>query len=146
MINILKSPILTFLKKPSTILIVHILFTALQLGSATIYGEKGTVFLARIGGFLLYSVFTYLALKKNKIALWIMAISIFVPGVLGFITGVFFVSISQYLIKPLFIIISAYFIFGGIILLPLKKNSATKDEYKCKGARSQHLTFGKKEC
>ena len=91
MINILKSPIFSFLKKPSSILMVHILFRALQLISAAIYGEKGNVLLARFGGLLLYSVFTYMALKKNQIGLWIMAISISVTGVGGFITGIFFV-------------------------------------------------------
>ena len=129
MINIIKSPRFIFLKKSSTILIVHILLRALQLSSAAIYGEKDTVFFARISKFLLCCVLTYMALKKYKIIIWIMAIWIYVTGVSGFIAGVFFVSISQYLLKPFSILISAYFIFGGIILLPLKREQGVQEEY-----------------
>jgi hypothetical protein len=95
------------------------LFTAIQLGSAVFYEEATNIILARTGGFIVSCILAYLAWRGKKVAVWVMAILILITGFGGFAVGVFAVSISQYILKPFVTIISIYFIFGGIALLPI---------------------------
>lgn len=119
--------VFSFFKSPSAILAIHFLFKAIQLGFAAFYDHENPVILIpRTGVFIFIGILSYLAWKKKTVAIIFMVIMILISGLGGFISGIFVVPLSQYFFKPFAIIISAYFIFGGIHLFFFRKELIQK--------------------
>lgn len=66
---------------------------------------------------IVYGAFSFLALRGNGIAAWVMIASILVSGVGTVLVGVFVIAAAQAAIKATFILLGLYFIYGGIDLL-----------------------------
>ena len=81
-----------------------------------------------IGPFALffYCFISYLAYRRNKIALWLMIFSLFVSGMGGLILGIFTVPISQIALKIIFTVVGIYFVFGTFKLYTSLQSSINK--------------------
>jgi len=66
---------------------------------------------------IIYSIFVFFTFRRNKIATWIMIISILLSGVGGFLIGALLTPIDQIAMKVIFILLGIYFIQGGIKLI-----------------------------
>ena len=67
--------------------------------------------------FLTYLLLVYLTLKNIKLVTWLMAAVLLLTGVGSTILGIFRIDWEQYVVKPYFVIMGLYFIFGSIALL-----------------------------
>ena len=66
---------------------------------------------------VVYSTLTFLAFRGNKIATWIVIISVLLSGIGTFMIGVFLIAVNQAAMKTIFVLLGLYFIYGGIALL-----------------------------
>ena len=66
---------------------------------------------------LVYSALTFFAFRGNKIAAWIVIISVLLSGIGTFLIGVLLVTANQAAMKTIFVLLGLYFIYGGIALL-----------------------------
>jgi ribose/xylose/arabinose/galactoside ABC-type transport system permease subunit len=64
-----------------------------------------------------YSTLTFLAFRGNKIAAWIVIISVLVSGIGTFLIGIFLVAVNQVAMKSIFVLLGLYYIYGGVTLL-----------------------------
>jgi hypothetical protein len=74
----------------------------------------------KIFSFVTYAVIAVFTYRGVKIVRWLMAAIILLSGIRASILGLFRIGWHQYFIKPSFIVLGLYFIFGGIVLLRLK--------------------------
>ena len=113
-----KTNIFSFLTTISAVLFVYLLLRSGQYIYTLIYASESTLLIVvRTLVLLSYFVLSYLTYKRNVIAAWVMVILLLLSGVTTFSIGILTVPIAQYMIKYLYIIMGAYFLYGGIILL-----------------------------
>ena len=79
------------------------------------------LFALKILSFTAYAVIAYFTFKGIKIFRWLMAVIVLLTGIHGSILGILGIEWRQYFIKPYFIVLGLYFIFGGIVLFRLNK-------------------------
>lgn len=122
-------PMVGVLKKTKVIVTAYIVLKVVQSAYAvSLFGEIG----GQAVGFKFLDLITIILLvfftdKDKIVAKWILAALILFSGVHGFIMGIFAVPLSQYVLKPLFIILGIYFSFGGILLIKKTKNKEIWD-------------------
>ena len=66
---------------------------------------------------MVYSALTFLVFRGNKIATWIVIISVLMSGTGTFLIGVFLIAVNQAAMKTIFLLLGLYFIYSGIALL-----------------------------
>ncbi|OPY75704.1 MAG: hypothetical protein A4E64_01817 [Syntrophorhabdus sp. PtaU1.Bin058] len=76
--------------------------------------QNSTIYLLML---IVYSILTFLTFRGNKIAAWVVIVSILLSGIGAFLIGIFFITINQVTIKVTFILLGLYFMYGGIKLL-----------------------------
>ena len=116
MSNIMKK-LTIFFNHKSIILFYLSLSIFILLYSALFQKEVNNILLARAIFIIIYSAISVFAIKKNRVAIWIIAVIIFISGLWILMISLFFTSINQYILKVLFIIISVYFFCAAFILL-----------------------------
>jgi len=80
---------------------------------------------------ILYSILSFLAFKGNKVATWMVIISIFLSGIGTFLIGIFLIPINQATMKVTSVLLGLYFIYAGIELVSgEKKRRAVEDDRK----------------
>ena len=82
--------------------------------------QNSTIYLLML---IVYSTLIFLVFKGNKIATWIVIVSVLLSGVGAFLIGVFLIAVNQATMKVTFILLGLYFICGGIKLLTGEKMS-----------------------
>lgn len=75
--------------------------------------------------FLIYCSLSYLAYRRNKVALWIMILVIFTSGTGGLILGIVFIPISQAVLKAAFVALGVYFLYGAYKLYESRHTEKT---------------------
>jgi hypothetical protein len=117
------------LKCKGTILLSYIVLKAYQLGYSIVYSlESSRIILVRTVGLVVFSILAILTYKNIKVARWLMGLNLLIIGLANLVLGIFGISISQYVLKPFTIIIGAYFMYGGWILLSPQKQSIGSEE------------------
>ena len=66
---------------------------------------------------IMYSIIVFFTHRGNRIARWIINISVLLSGISTFLVGVFYVTADQAIMKGIFIFVGLYFTIGGIKLL-----------------------------
>ena len=66
---------------------------------------------------IVYAALAFLTFRGNKIAMWIVTVSVLLSGIGTFLIGVFLIAVNQGAMKAAFILLGLYFIYGGIKLL-----------------------------
>ena len=109
-----------FVKERKVILISFLLFHFIiyifYLGRYSQNSHWIEMVILRSSLLLLYFATIIFALKKYKFAIKIMAIVLVVSGAWNLIFGAIGISLSQYILKAIGIIMGLYFIYGGIML------------------------------
>ena len=95
--------------------VIWLLVTGGNPGNENIPYEK--MLLLKSGSFLTYLLLVYLTLKNIKLVTWLMAAVLLLTGVGSTILGIFRIGWEHYVVKPYFVIMGLYFIFGSIALL-----------------------------
>jgi len=85
--------------------------------------QNSTIYLLM---FIVYSTLTFLTFRGNKIAAWVVIVSILLSGIGAFLIGLFFIAINQATIKVTFILLGLYFMYSGIKLLSEVKATGGK--------------------
>jgi hypothetical protein len=125
-----RNPIIKFFSSIPTILSIFILSRFCILIYSMLHPtqyQTMTYYVTLIIAIALYCFFSYLIFKHNKIAIWIMVIVLASYGLLSFIVSLVFVTLSQYILKPLGIINGVYLMYGAFILYSFIKSPAKKD-------------------
>jgi hypothetical protein len=117
------------LKSKGTILLSYILLKAYTLAYSLVYSlESSRIVLVRIVGLAVFSILAILTYKNIKVARWLIGLTLLITGLGNLVLGIFVISISQYVLKPFTIIIGAYFMYGGWILLSPQEQSIVSEE------------------
>ncbi len=107
-----------FLTNKITILTSYILINCvLKLVHSMNSNDTENMTLFLIAVFIFYVILAFATYRNIKIAVWLMALCLLLSGIGTFIIGVFLTPLSQYILKPFFLIASLYFIYGGLFLL-----------------------------
>ena len=116
MSNIMKS--LTICFDHRTIILFYLsLSIFILLYSALFQKEASNILLARAIFLIIYSAISVFAIRKNRVAIWIIAVIIFISGLWILVISLFFTSVNQYVLKVFFIIVGVYFCCAAFILL-----------------------------
>lgn len=102
-----------FLIAIPTILIAYIAIIGYKLMYVLLHSPTNTSILLYCSSFILYCFISYWAYRGNKIAFWFMALSLLLSGLGGLVIGVFWVPLSQIILKTVFVVLGAYFVFGS---------------------------------
>jgi len=116
---------LEFLKKPIVILSVFIGFKVFQVCLSFLQGEELDYMpWARLGGVVFLLIASFFAVKRNRVALWVMGIYLLfnIATVFG---GLFLIPLQQYLLKSVAVILGSYFVFGGYVLIRKAREQVT---------------------
>jgi len=117
-----KDTLLSKLASPHAVILCYLALKAYQLVMTfNIDEESQIIIIGRVVGFLVPVLLAILTYKKIKVALWLMAFTLLVGGISGFLVGVIHVPMSQYYFKPIAIILGLYFTYGGIMLIKDKQ-------------------------
>jgi len=109
--------------KTEVILICYLLIKAYQTAySFTTDNEDYSVSIARAASFIVYVLLSYLAYRKNKLATWLIFLTILIGNTISFVQSIVLVSAEQYLLKSFFIIMGIYFIIGSVLVLKRTKS------------------------
>jgi predicted membrane channel-forming protein YqfA (hemolysin III family) len=76
---------------------------------------------------IVYSTLAFLIFRGNKIAMWIITVSILLSGIGAFLIGVFLIDTNQLAMKAIFILLGLYFIYGGIQLISGRNRGRAKE-------------------
>jgi hypothetical protein len=113
-----------YLVHPFTVIVSYLALKAYQLILTFQIGEDDeVVIIGRVVSLVIPLLLTALTYKKVKIAIWILAGTLLVSGVSGFIAGVAFIPIKKYILKSVVIFLGAYFTYGSLVVLRLKKDT-----------------------
>jgi hypothetical protein len=120
--------IFSFISDPKTIICIFLCVIFLGIISLGLFGNYTVIqylsynqlLILKILSFVTYSVIAFFTYRGVKIARWLMAAIILISGIHAFILSMFGTGWHQYIMKPSFIILGIYFIFGGIVLFRLK--------------------------
>jgi hypothetical protein len=124
---------LVFLRRPPVILSIYVAFLVVKVVTFLQSSQYRTGLMwVHLIGFVLVAVFSFLAVKGWRPALWIMGI--YLMAHIGTVAlGIFFIQWEQYILKPFAIVAGSYFAFGGVMLI----QQARKPEK----AKSEHLVL-----
>jgi hypothetical protein len=74
----------------------------------------------RLAEFIVLALGTYYVIKGNKFALWAMGIYL-VIHILSLFLAILVIPLDQFVVKTITIILSVYFVFGGVVLIRLAR-------------------------
>ena len=110
------------------VLLIFLCVDGLKIVKALIYSqESDSMKIFRLVLFLVYCVLSFFAYKGNKIATFVMAISILLSGIGALAVCTYVVSVDKITLQIMIaIVIGVYFIWGGIMLIQgIRKTSNT---------------------
>ncbi len=113
-----RNPVIKFISSITTLLCVFILTSAHLFIYSILYPPKYAnmiYYVAFILELVFYCVVSYLILRQNKIAFYIMIGILAIYGLSSVVFG-FVISISQYILKTYGIVIGLYWLYGVFIL------------------------------
>lgn len=124
-----RNPVIKFISSITTLLCVFILTRAHLFIYSILYPPKYAnmiYYMAFTLELVFYCFLSYLILRQNKIAIYIMIVILAIYGLSSVIFG-FVISISQYILKTYGIVIGLYWLYGVFILYSHVKSLSGKD-------------------
>ncbi len=118
--------IIQTLKEPISILCAFIALKAIStIYSFAVHAPWYMVQL-RLAEFVVLALASYYVIKGRIFALWAMGIYL-VIHIFALFLAIIVIPIDQYIVKFVTIILSLYFVFGGIALIQLARTRMNKD-------------------
>lgn len=95
------------------------IFSSFLTGRASVieYMSHVQLLVLKLVAFTIYLLLAYLSIRDFKVATWVIATLILLSGVGSALIGMFKIGWHQYLLKPYFVILGFYYIFGGVSLI-----------------------------
>jgi len=112
--------IIQTLKEPVLILGTFIALKAIAIFYSVGVKAPWYMFQVRVAEFVVLFLVSYYVIKGRIFAFWVMGIYL-VIHVFALFLAIIVIPIDQYIVKFVTIILSLYFVFGGIVLIRLAR-------------------------